>query len=49
MTDTDQTIFEEFARGDLGLFDAIERLQAIGHEPKEAERIVSEWAECEEK
>lgn len=43
--DTIQTIYTEFACGELAYIDAIERVQSLGESPKEAERIVSEWAD----
>lgn len=46
--DSDQVIYEEFCSQNLGYLAAIERLQAIGTDPKEAERMVSEWAEAME-
>ena len=44
--DCEEAIYEDFANGDLKYLDAIQRLQGIGYDPKEAERVVSEWADA---
>lgn len=44
--DTEQTIHDEFANGDLKFLDAVQGLQGLGYDPKEAERVVSEWADA---
>jgi hypothetical protein len=46
--DSEQRIFVEFYSGDLKYLDAIERLTKIYDDAKEAERVVSEWAEAAE-
>jgi len=35
----------EFLHGPLNFRDAVIKLQKIGYDPKEAERVVSEWAD----
>lgn len=44
--ETERTIYEEFAHGGLAYIDAISRLEAIGFEAKDAERMVMEWADA---
>ena len=43
---TIETIYREFAEGDLGYLDAIECVQKLGETSLEAERIVSEWVDA---
>ncbi len=45
MDDDEQAVYREFATTPITLLDAIYRLEKLGYEPKEAERIVFEWAE----
>jgi hypothetical protein len=37
------TIMVEFRRDELSFIDAVERLQHMGYEPKDAEQIVEQW------
>lgn len=46
--DSEDAVFQEFVSGDLQSIDAIERLQKLGHQPKDAERLVDEWIEGQE-
>lgn len=43
MNDTRETIEREFKAGDLAAIDAIERLEQLGYDPKDAEEIVDTW------
>ncbi len=43
MTDTVDTIRREFGYG-LASIDAIERVEALGYPPKEAESLVDGWS-----
>ena len=43
--DSEDAIYHSFAHGGLKYIDVVERLQSLGHDPKEAERIASEWAD----
>lgn len=44
--DTEQFIHQDWQDGAPAI-DAIERLQAIGYDPKDAEQIVFEWIESD--
>jgi hypothetical protein len=44
--DSEEAIYRAFQFEGLSLLDAIERLQKIGYEPKDAESVVDEWADA---
>lgn len=41
----EHAIFLDYTMGPLKYLDAIRRLEGIGHDPKDAERLVNEWRE----
>lgn len=43
--DSESAILKEFLEGGLAFLDAVERLQSLGYDPKEAEQMVDEWAD----
>lgn len=43
--ETEQAIYEDFEKHGLTWCDAIGRLERIGYELKDAEALVSEWAD----
>lgn len=40
---SDRAIFEDFANGPLGYWDAVNNLIREGHSSEDAERMVNEW------
>jgi hypothetical protein len=42
----EQKVYDEFINGDLRYLDAIERLAKLYDDHKEAERVVTEWADA---
>jgi Holliday junction resolvasome RuvABC DNA-binding subunit len=45
--DSEARIYREFFYENLKYLDAIERLKRLGYDAKEAERVVSEWADSD--
>lgn len=46
MSDTEQTIHDEFVSGDLNFLDAVQGLEGLGYDPQDAEHVVSAWADA---
>jgi hypothetical protein len=44
--DSEDAVERDFTKGGLSYIGAIERLQGMGIEAKEAERMVGEWADA---
>ena len=42
--DNEKSIEREFKQGELESIDAIERLEALGMQPKKAESLIEKWA-----
>jgi hypothetical protein len=47
-SESEMKIWAEFMHGGLAFIDAINQLEKLGFDPKEAERMVSEWADSAE-
>jgi len=43
--DSEEAVYRDFRFGGLSLIDAVSRLEALGYQPKDAEEVVSEWAD----